>query len=156
MVFQRTTLFLLLLILFAACKSSKKVITINEDIMANPGTGRVWYTHGNILTKGTKSLTLFSSAELMRRVESDAGPVYSLNFSPTSLLEMNQYKAGDSVLAPGTGKTQAVGAPYYFVNTNNRRILGLWQSDAYRMYMVYRFIAYKDNGGYVVELAQLQ
>ncbi|RYD51452.1 MAG: hypothetical protein EOP52_10700 [Sphingobacteriales bacterium] len=153
---QKTTLFLLLLTLFAACKSSKKVVTINEEIMANPGTGRVWYTHGNILTKGTQSLTLFSRADLMRRAEPDAGPTYSLNFSPTSLLEMKQYPAGDTVLAASTGRSQSVNAPYYFVNTNNRRILGLWQADAYRMYMVYRFIAYKDNGGYVVELAQLQ
>ncbi len=150
----------LLLCLFGAASCSKKgVLTLNESVLSKPSGGSpVWYTGDNILSKGTGSLTIYSTPALLRQYGNGvvSGPIYALRFSPTTLLEITRFNPGDSVLDLTKAPSISVNAPYYFVTAKEHRNMGLWQPDGYRIYMINRFLAIKNDGGYVVNFVQLQ
>lgn len=148
--------FLAALVFLSACGTSKKPLALNENILAKPIGAPVWYTTDNILAKGNKGMMLYSSPDLFRKNAPSGSGAYALRFSPTTLLEMTRFPANDSTLDVAVVKPAMVNAPYYFVTAKGKRTLGIWQSDAYRIYLVYRFVAFKNKGGYIVELLQLQ
>ncbi len=143
---------------FSACKSSKKPLALNEKVLSSPAGSPIWYANDNILSKGKKGIVLYSNPTLFRANSSSStsAGAYGLRFSPTTLLEMTRFPAMDTTLDMAVVKPEAVNAPYYFVSAKGRRTLGIWQPDGYRIYLVHRFIAFKDKSGYIVEFIQLQ
>lgn len=154
---SRSLFSILFLLLLSSCSIfRKKPLTLNESVLAQPIGSPIWYTQDNILSKGKRGIILYSSLDLFRKGAATTGSAYGLRFSPTTLLEMTHFPASDSTLNVAVVKPETVNAPYYFVTAKGRRNIGIWQPDGYRIYLVYRFVSFTNNGGYLVELLQLQ
>ncbi len=148
--------FLVLLLVSSCGIFRKKPLTFNESVLAEPLGSSIWYTEDNILSKGKRGIILYSNLDLFRKGASVNNGAYGLRFSQSNLLEMTRFPAVDSTLDIAVVKPQEINAPYYFVTAKGRRNLGIWQPDGYRIYLVHRFVSFTKNGGYLVELLQLQ
>ncbi len=148
--------FIALLLLSSCSVFKKKPLTLDEAVLAQPVGSPIWYSEDNILSKGKRGIILYSNLDLFRKGAAANGSAYGLRFSPTTLLEMTRFPTTDSTLDVAVVKPETVNAPYYFVTAKGRRNIGIWQPDGYRIYLVYRFVSFTNNGGYLVELLQLQ
>lgn len=148
---------LLALFLLSSCSVfRKKPLTFNEQVLAEPVGSNMWFTEDNILSKGKRGVIMYSNLDLFRKNVTTGGSAYGLRFSPTTLLEMTRYPASDSTLDLAVVKPEVINAPYYFITAKGRRNIGIWQPDGYRIYLIHRFVTFTNNGGYLVELIQLQ
>ena len=135
-----------------ACGGSKKAV--KDDTWQKVGSTTGWYSKTNILDAGKRSVELYSSAALFQKKNPGAAKAYRFRFNAEMLTDVMKETLSGTPTAADT--PMAVQTPYYFVNSNNKNVLGIWAVDKFRIYLVESFAGVPSTGNYQINLRQLQ